>query len=87
MGTQLRSPNHHTPLPGPPVEDAVHPGRITRAALWLVNVGTPKLIPDRLTAPIRQHTHNADDQLEQTARRLVRSRVNRGPTKPDRHTR
>jgi hypothetical protein len=87
MGTQLQSHNGHTPLRVTPVEDAVHPGRMTRAASWLLNVEIPKLIPDRLTAPIRQRTHNADDRLERTARRLVRGRVNRGPTTPDRHTR
>ena len=86
MGTQLRSPNGHTALRVTPREDAGHPGRMTRAASWLVSVEIPKLIPDRLTAPIRQRTHNADDRLERAARRLVRGRVNRNPTQPDRHT-
>ncbi len=87
MGTQLRSPNHHTPLSVTPVKDAGHPGRMTRAASWLVNVEIPKLIPDRLTAPVRERTRNADDRLERTARRLVRRRVDRGPATPDRHIR
>jgi hypothetical protein len=87
MGTQLQSPNHHTPPSVTPVEDAGHPGRMTRAASWLVNVGIPKLVPDRLTAPTRERTHNADDRLERAARRLIRGRVNRGPTKPGGQTR
>jgi hypothetical protein len=87
MGTQLQAPNLHTPTPVTPVKDARHPGRMTRAPSWLVTVEIPKLIPDRLTAPIRQRTHNADDRLERTARRLVHGRIDRGPTKPDRHTR
>ena len=86
MGTQLRSPNGDTALRVTPREDAGHPGRMTRAASWLVSVEIPKLIPDRLTAAIRQRTHNADDRLERAARRLVRGRVNRNPTQPDRHT-
>ena len=67
-----------------PVKDAGHPGRINRTASRLVNVGIPKLIPDRLTAPIRERTRNADDRLEETAQRLVRGGVDRASTKPDR---
>ena len=86
MGTQLQSPNPQTRPRVTPVKDAGHAGRMTRATSWLVNVEIPKLIPDRLTAAIRQRTHNADDRLERAARRLVRDRVNRNPTTPDRHT-
>jgi CRISPR/Cas system Type II protein with McrA/HNH and RuvC-like nuclease domain len=60
---------------------------MTRAAAWLVNVGIPKLIPDRLTAPLRGRARDADDRLERSARRLIRRRVERGPTNPDDHTR
>jgi len=40
-----------------------------------VNAAIPKLIPDRLIAPLRQRARDADDRLERTARRLVRQQV------------
>lgn len=52
-----------------------------------MNVAIPKLMPDHLTARLRERARNADDQLERTARRLIRRQVNRGPTNPDGHTR
>ena len=87
MGSPLKSPNGNTPVRVTDVKDAGHAGRITRAATWLVNVAIPKLIPDHLTAPLRERARDADDRLERTARRLVRRRVKRGPTNPDGHTR
>lgn len=53
----------------------------------LVNVATPKLTPDHLTAALRQGARYADDRLERTARRLIRRQVNRVPTDPAGHTR
>ena len=87
MGSPLKSPNGNTPVRVTHVEDAGHAGRMTRAAARFVNVAIPKLIPDRLTAPLRKRARNADDRLERTARRLVRRRVKRGPTNPDGPTR
>jgi hypothetical protein len=87
MGTPLESPNGNTPVRVPLVNDAGHARRITRVASWLVNVAIPKLIPDRLTAPLRERARNGDDRLERAAGRLMRRKVKRGPTNPDRHTR
>jgi hypothetical protein len=67
------------------VNDPRHPGPITRVASWLVDVAIPKLLPDHLTAPLRQRARNADDRLERTARRLTHRQVNRSPKNPDRH--
>ena len=60
---------------------------MTRASLWLMNVGIPKLIPDRFTGPVREWASDTDDRLERTARRLVRRQVDRGPKDPDRQIR
>jgi hypothetical protein len=87
MGSPPKSPNGNTPLRVTPLKDAGHADRITRMATWLVNVAIPKLIPDHLTAPLRERARDADDRLERTARRLVRRQVNRGPTNPEGHTR
>jgi len=87
MDSPLTSPNGNTPLPVTPANEVGHPGRITRMATWLVNVAIPKLIPDHVTAPLRERAHTADDRLERTARRLVRRQGNRAPTNPDEHTR
>ncbi len=87
MGSLLTSPNGNKPVRGTLVEDAGHAGRITRAASWLVNVAIPRLVPDRLTAPLRERARDADDRLERTARRVIRRRVNRGPTNRDGHIR
>ena len=87
MGSPLKSPNGNTPVRVTLSKDAGHAGRMTRVATWLVNVAIPKLIPDHLTTPLRERTRDADERLERTARRLVRRRVTRGPTNPDRHTR
>jgi hypothetical protein len=87
MGSPPRSPNGNTPVPLTPVKDADHAGLMTRVAAWLVNVATPKLMPDHLTAPLRERARDADDRLERTARRLIHRQVNRGPTNPDGHTR
>ena len=83
MSSPLKSPNGNTPVGVTPVKDAGHAGRMTRVATWLVNVAIPKLIPDHVTAPLRERARDADDRLERTARRLVRRRVKRGPTNPD----
>ena len=61
--------------------------RMTRMTAWLVNVAIPKLIPDQVTAPLRERARDADDRLERTARRLVRRPVKGGPTNPGSHTR
>jgi hypothetical protein len=87
MGSPLESPNGNTPVRVTPLKDAGRAGRMTRVATWLVNVAIPKLIPDHLTAPVVEWARDADDRLERTARRLIRRKVNRGPTNPDRHTR
>lgn len=86
MGSPLKSPNGNTPVRVTVVSDAGHAGRMTRVALWLMNVAIPKLIPDHVAAPLRERARNADDRLERTARRLVRRKGNRGPTHPDGHT-
>ena len=87
MDSPLKSPNGNTPVRVTLVKDAGHAGRMTRVATWFVNVAIPKLIPDRLTAPLRERPRNADDRLERTARRLIHRQVNRGPTNPNGHTR
>jgi hypothetical protein len=87
MGSPVKSSNGRAPVRVTLVEDAGHDGRMTRAAAWLVNVGIPKLIPDRLTGPLRERARDADDRLERTARRLSRRGVKRGTTNPDGHTR
>jgi hypothetical protein len=87
MGSPPRSPNGNTPVSLTPVKDADDAGLMTRVASWLVNVAFPKLIPDHVTAPLRERARNADDRLERTALRLIRRQVNRGPPSPDRHTR
>jgi hypothetical protein len=87
MGSPLKSLNGNTPVRVTLVEDAGHAGRITRAATWLVSVAIPRLVPDRLTAPLRERARDADDRLERTARRLIRRRVNPGPTNRDWHSR
>ena len=87
MDSPLKSPNGNTPVRVTRVKDAGHACRITRMAIWLVNVAIPKLIPDHLTAPLRDRARDADDRLERAARRLVRRRVKRGPTNPDGPTR
>jgi hypothetical protein len=51
MGSPLKSSYGNTPVRVTLVKDAGHSGRITRVALWLVNVAIPKLIPDHLTPP------------------------------------
>jgi hypothetical protein len=87
MGNPLKSPNGNMSAGVARAKDAGRAGRMTRVASWLVNVAIPKLIPDHLTAPMRERARNADDRLERTARRLIRRQVNRGPTNPDGHTR
>jgi hypothetical protein len=87
MGSPLKSPNGNTPVRVTAVKDAGHAGLMARAASWLVNVAIPRLMPDHLTAPLRERAHNADDRLERTARRLIRRQINRGPADPDGHTR
>jgi hypothetical protein len=87
MGSPLESPNGNAPVWVTLVKDARHAGLMTRVASWLVNVAIPKLMPDHLTAPLRERARNADDRLERTARRLIRRQVNRVPTNPDGHTR
>jgi hypothetical protein len=86
MGSPVKSPNGNAPVRVTLV-DAGHAGRITRAATWLGNVAVPKLVPDRMTAPLRERVRDADDRLERTARRLIRRRVKRGATNPDGYTR
>jgi hypothetical protein len=87
MGSPLRSPNGNPPVRVTPVKDPRRAAVMTRVATWLVNVATPKLIPDHLTAPLRERACNADDRLERTARRLTRRQANRGPTNRDGHIR
>ncbi len=83
MGSPLRSPNGNTPVRVTVVKDARPAGLMTRVALWLVNVAIPKLIPDHMTAPLRERARNADDRLERTARRLTRRQAKRVPKNPD----
>ena len=88
MGTPPGAPNGNTPTPVKLPKDPNHAGPLTRVASWLVNVATPKLIPDHLTAPLAERARDADARLERTARRLIRRQVNRGgPTNPNGHTR
>ena len=87
MDSPLRSPNGNTPVRVTLVKDAGHAGRTTRLATWLVNVAIPKLIPDHLTAPLRDRARDADDRLERTARRLIRLQGKRGPRNSGGHTR
>jgi len=87
MASPVKSSNGKAPVRVTLMADAGHAGRMTRAASWLVNVAIPKLIPDRVTAPLRERARDADDRLERSARRLIRRRVKRGPTNPDGHTR
>jgi hypothetical protein len=87
MGSPLRSPNGNTPVSATVAKDARPPGLMTRVALWLVDVAIPKLIPDHLTAPLRERARNADDRLERTARRLTRRQVKRVPKNRDGRTR
>ena len=60
---------------------------MTRLADWLVNLPTPRLIPDQLIAPLRRRARQSDDRLERAARRLTGRLVNRPPANPDKHTR
>ena len=87
MGSPLKSPNGNAPVRVTVAKDARSAGLMTRVALWLVDVAIPKLIPDHLTAPLRERARNADDRLERTARRLTRRPVNRVPNNPDERTR
>ena len=87
MGSPLKSPSGNTPVRVTLEKDARDAGLMTRVASWLVNVAIPKLMPDHLTAPLRERARDADERLERNARRLGRRQVNRGPTNPDGHTR
>ena len=87
MGSPLKPPDGNGPIRVTRVKDARHAGRLTRGATWLVNVAVPKLIPDHLTAPLRESARDADDRLGRTACRLVRRQAKRDPTDPDGHTR
>ena len=87
MGSPLKSPNGNTPVRVTLVKGAGRAGRMTRVAAWIVNVAVPKLIPDHVTAPLRERARDADRRLERTARRRFRRHVKRGPTNPDGHTR
>jgi hypothetical protein len=79
MGSRLKPPDGDTPIRVTRVKDARHAGRTTRAATWLVNVAIPKLIPDHLSAPLRERARDADDRLDRTARR-----PSQGQTTPNR---
>ena len=88
MGTPAGAPNGNKPTRVKLPKDPDRAGLLSRVASWLVNVATPKLIPDHLTAPLAERPHNADARLERRARWLMRRQVNRGgPTNPDGHTR
>jgi hypothetical protein len=88
MGTPLGAPNGDKPTRVKLPKDPDHAGLLSRVASWLVNVATPKLIPDHLTVPLAERAPNADARPERTARRLMRHEVDRrGPTNPDGHTR
>jgi hypothetical protein len=80
MGRPLKSPNGNTPVRLTPVKDARRPRVIARATSRLVNVAIPELMPDHLTALLRERARNADDRLERTAHRLIRGQVNQVPT-------
>ncbi len=86
MGRPVNSPNGNKTVHVTVVKDARHVGRTTRVALWLVNVAIPKLMPDHLTAPLRQRARNADNRMERTARRL-RRQISRVPKNRDEHSR
>ena len=51
MGTPPGAPNGNKPTRVELPKDPDHAGLLTRVASWLVNVATPKLIPDHRTAP------------------------------------
>ncbi len=87
MGGLPSSPNGNTPLRGRFVKGRVRAGRMSRGAAWLVNVATPKLLPDPWTARLRHRARNADNWLEQAARRSVGRQVDRRTTDPDGDTR
>ena len=56
------------------VENARHPGPVSRVASWAVDVAIPKMIPDHVTARFRRRLRSADDRLERTAHGLTRHR-------------
>jgi hypothetical protein len=87
MRSPIRSPNGNTLVRVTLVNDAGRTGLITRVTSWLVNVPIPKVVPDHLTAPLRERARDADDRLERTAHRLLRRRVNRGSTNRNGHIR
>lgn len=87
MSSPRTSPNGSTPLRGPLAKNMRHAGLMTRMASWLVNVATPRFIPDQLIVPLRRRARQSDDRLEAGARRLTRRLVNRPPADPDKDTR
>lgn len=81
------SQNGNGQVPATVVENVRHPGRVTRAAYWVVDVAIPRLVPDRVTARFRQRLRSADDRLERTAHRLARRRDRSARTNRDRDAR
>ena len=81
------SHNGTGPVRAAAVENGRHPGPVTRAAYWVVDVAIPKLIPDRVTARFRQRLRSADQRLERKARRLTRHRFDADRTRLDRDAR
>jgi hypothetical protein len=79
MTSPRASPNGNKPFYARFATMAPHAGPVTRLAAWVVDVAIPKLIPDRVTAPLRRRLRSMDDRLERTARRLT--------TNPDRRDR
>ena len=84
MSSPRASPNGSTPGLAKNTRNA---GLMARPASWLVNVATPRLIPDHLIAPHRRRARQSDDRLERAARRLTSRLVNRAPAEPDKHNR
>ena len=57
MGSPIKSPDGNVPMRVTDVKHAGQAGRMTRMTrmtAWLVNVAIPKLIPDQVTAPLRE---------------------------------
>jgi hypothetical protein len=82
MGSPPTSPNGNTQVRVTPVKGASYAGLMTSVAPWFVDVA-----PDHRTAPLRERARNADDWLQQTARRFSRRQEKRVSSNPDEHRR
>jgi hypothetical protein len=72
------SPNGNRPLGAKVATLAPHAGPLTRLAAWVVDVGVPRLVPDRVSARLRRRLRRVDDRLERAARRVTSHSGRRG---------